>query len=134
MISINKPHTGWHDAEKDLRVDWNSLLCDDPAVRFTRYTGRYFPHADDYVRYLNDFAHGLNIRYGRRVTRVGRVLTGGFVVTCGNGETFEAERVIVATGFGAMNIARSPASRGPSCTRTSRSTPKGSPTSAYSSR
>ena len=23
MISINKPHTGWHDAEKDL-VDWNS--------------------------------------------------------------------------------------------------------------
>ena len=36
MISINKPHTGWHDAEKDLRVDWNSLLSDDPALRFTR--------------------------------------------------------------------------------------------------
>jgi thioredoxin reductase len=37
MISINKPHTGWHDPEKDLRVDWNSLLSDDPALRFTRY-------------------------------------------------------------------------------------------------
>ena len=63
MISINKPHTGWHDAEKDLRVDWNSLLSDDPALRFTRYTGRYFPHADDYVRYLTDFA-AANVRYG----------------------------------------------------------------------
>jgi thioredoxin reductase len=100
MISINKPHTGWHDAEKDLRVDWNSLLCDDPALRFPRYTGRYFPHADDYVRYLNDFARGLHIRYGCQVIRVAK----GFVVTCGNGETFEADRVIVATGFGAMNI------------------------------
>ena len=68
MISINKPHTGWHDAEKDLRVDWNSLLSDDPALRFTRYTGRYFPDADDYLRYLTDFAGGLNIRYGTRVS------------------------------------------------------------------
>ena len=70
MISINKPHTAWHDAEKDLRVDWNSLLCDDPALRFTHYTGRFFPHADDYVRYLADFARGLDIRYGCRVRRV----------------------------------------------------------------
>ncbi|HEX2355807.1 MAG TPA: NAD(P)-binding domain-containing protein, partial [Micromonosporaceae bacterium] len=100
MISINKPHTGWHDAEKDLRVDWNSLLSDDPALRFTHYTGRYFPHADDYVRYLTDFGRGLNIRYGRRVHRVSR----GFEVDCETGETFAADRVVVATGFGAMNV------------------------------
>jgi thioredoxin reductase len=100
MISINKPHTGWHDPEKDLRVDWNSLLSDDPALRFTRYTGRYFPHADDYVRYLTDFGRGLNIRYGCRVGHVTR----GFRLVCENGDTVMARRVIVATGFGAMNI------------------------------
>jgi thioredoxin reductase len=103
MISINKPHTGWTDTEKQLRVDWNSLLSDDPALRFTRYTGRYFPHADDYVRYLGDFARGLNVRYGYQVTRVARAGR-GFHVTCANGETFEADRVVVATGFGAMNV------------------------------
>jgi thioredoxin reductase len=100
MISINKPHTAWQDQEKDLRVDWNSLLSDDPGLRFTRYTGRYFPHADDYVRYLTDFGHGLNIRYGCRVRQVAK----GFEVACENGETYRAERVIVATGIGAMNV------------------------------
>jgi cation diffusion facilitator CzcD-associated flavoprotein CzcO len=100
MISINKPHTGWHDAEKNLRVDWNSLLSDDPALRFTRYTDRYFPHADDYVRYLADFAVGLDIRYRCRVRRV----SGSFTVDCENGESFTADRVVVATGFGAMNV------------------------------
>lgn len=103
MISINKPHTGWHDPEKDLRVDWNSLLSDDPALRFTRYTGRYFPHADDYVRYLTDFAAGLDVRCGQRVDRVSRV-GAGFEVRCESGETYGADRVVVATGFGAMNV------------------------------
>ena len=104
MISINKPHTGWHDPEKDLRVDWNSLLSDDPALRFTRYTGRYFPHADDYVRYLSDFGRGLNIRYGCRVNHV----SGAFDVACENGDNVRAKRVVVATGFGAMNVPITP--------------------------
>ena len=38
LISINKPHTGWDDSELNLRMDWNSLLTDDPRLRFTRYT------------------------------------------------------------------------------------------------
>ncbi|HZN17521.1 MAG TPA: NAD(P)-binding domain-containing protein [Micromonosporaceae bacterium] len=105
MISINKPHTGWHDPEKDLRVDWNSLLSDDPQLRFTRYTGRYFPHADDYVRYLTDFGQGLRIRYGARVAQVAKGRSGsGFDVTCEDGSTLHAERVIAATGFGAVNV------------------------------
>jgi len=100
MISINKPHTGWHDPEKDLRVDWNSLLSDDPDLRFTRYTDRYFPDADDYLRYLADFAHGLNIRYGCRVGRVDKGAVEGFQLRCDTGETVDARRVVVATGFG----------------------------------
>src|SRR4051794_25584954 len=46
LISINKPHTGTDDPELNLRLDWNSLLTDDPALLFTRYTERYFPPAD----------------------------------------------------------------------------------------
>ena len=74
LISINKPHTGWDDPELKLRMDWNTLLSDDPDLRFPRYTGRYFPDADDMVRYLADFAgwFGLRVRYGTRVVRVSR--------------------------------------------------------------
>ena len=71
MISINKPHTGWDDPELNLRMDWNSLLSDDPSLRFTRYTDRYFPDADDYVRYLGDYAAKgeprRRVRYPRHV-------------------------------------------------------------------
>jgi thioredoxin reductase len=107
MISINKPHTGWHDEEKDLRVDWNSLLTDEPDLRFTRYTDRYFPHADDYVRYLTDAGQGMAVRCGFRVASVSRWRE-GFAVAGESGERIAARRVIVATGFGAMNIPRIP--------------------------
>jgi thioredoxin reductase len=102
MISINKPHTGWDDPERNLRMDWNSLLSDDPELLFTRYTGEYFPDADHYVRYLTDFAtgHGLNVSYDTRVTRIARDRLGRFVVTDQRGRDFRADRVIVATGFG----------------------------------
>ena len=81
LISINKPHTGWDDPELNLRMDWNSLLSDDPRLLFTRYTERYFPDADDLVRYLADYAATLRLRivYGTRVRSVARA-DGGFVV------------------------------------------------------
>ena len=56
LISINKVHTGSTDPEFNLRMDWNSLLSDDPNLRFGRYSRRYFPDADDLRRYLADFA------------------------------------------------------------------------------
>jgi hypothetical protein len=37
LISINKPHTP--------RMDWNSLVSDDPRLLFTNYGERYFPAA-----------------------------------------------------------------------------------------
>lgn len=100
LISINKPHTGWDDPEMNLRTDWNSLLSDDPRLLFTRYTERYFPEADDFLRYLRDFAEAfqLRIKYNTRVARVTRTSTGVFEVTDENGETFEAKRLIVASG------------------------------------
>lgn len=102
MISINKPHTGWNDPELNLRMDWNSLLSDDPDLLFTRYTDRYFPDADDYVRYLADYAAacGLNVVYDTRVTQITRDSEEGFAVTDQHGHVLRARRVIVATGFG----------------------------------
>lgn len=98
LISINKPHTGTTDPELNLRMDWNSLLSDDPELLFTRYTPRYFPDADDMVRYLADFAAktGLDIHYGSRVTRVTR--PGDFEVLDSRGRTHTARRLVVATG------------------------------------
>src|SRR6266511_4958111 len=29
LLSINKPHTGFKDPEKNLRWDWNSILSDN---------------------------------------------------------------------------------------------------------
>jgi thioredoxin reductase len=98
LISSNKVHTGLDDPELRLRMDWNSLLSPDPELLFTRYTPRYFPAADDMVRYLGDFAerYRLNVRYGTRVTRVAP----GFTVTDAAGTEYRARRVVVASGFG----------------------------------
>jgi len=74
LISVNKVETGSDDPEINLRMDWNSLLGDSDDVRFTRYSDRYFPPADELVRYLEDFAsrHRLPIRADARVVRVER--------------------------------------------------------------
>ncbi|MCX2950426.1 NAD(P)-binding domain-containing protein [Lentzea sp. NEAU-D7] len=98
LISINKIYTGWDDPELNLRVDWNSLLSDDPALLFTGYTPRYFPNADDMVRYLGDFAgkFDLPVHYDTRVVSVTR--PDDFVVLDQHGGTYRAKRIIVATG------------------------------------
>ena len=98
LISINKPHTGSDDPELNLRLDWNSLLSDDPALLFTSYTERYFPDADVMVQYLADFAAktGVRVRYDATVTRVTK-RDGVFEVTAGE-TTLLARRLIVATG------------------------------------
>ena len=104
LISINKPRTGTVDPELNLRMDWNSLLSDDPELLFTRYTPRYFPPASEMVRYLGDFARSWNlrIRHDTRVTRVER--DGDFVVTDERGGTHRAKRLVVATGVPTPNI------------------------------
>jgi len=101
LISINKPHTGWADPELNLRMDWNSLLSDDPRLLFTRYSERYFPDPDDLVGYLADFAAATRVRvaYDTRVRRVDRT-DRGFRVTDERGAVHEARRLVVATGVG----------------------------------
>lgn len=104
LISINKANTGSDDPETNLRMDWNSLLSDDPALLFTRYSDTYFPAADDLVRYMEDFAGKmrLRIRYGTRVVSVTR--NGAFLATDGQGNHYKARRLIVASGLGQANV------------------------------
>ncbi|MFE3196898.1 NAD(P)-binding domain-containing protein [Embleya sp. NPDC059237] len=101
LISINKVYNGTDDPELNMRMDWNSLLSPDPELLFTRYSKRYFPHADDLVRYLADFAAAfdLDIVYDTRVGRIGRRADGGFTVTDQRGTRHHARRLIVATGL-----------------------------------
>ncbi len=99
LISINKRYTGSDDPERNLRTDWNSLLSDDPELRFTRYSERYFPDADELVRYLEDFAtrFRLRVQYDTRVAAVQKK-DGAFRVTDERGEVYQAACLIVATG------------------------------------
>ncbi|MER7276991.1 NAD(P)-binding domain-containing protein [Dactylosporangium sp. NPDC000244] len=100
LISINKVWTGSEDPEFNLRADWNSLLSDDPSLLFKHYSRRYFPQADDFVRYLADFASRLKlrVRYGTRVSRVA-FADGLFDV-----DGIAARRVVVATGVSELYV------------------------------
>jgi thioredoxin reductase len=100
LISINKPHTGTDDAELNLRMDWNSILSPDENLLFTRYSERYFPAADDMVRYLADYARrfGLRIDYETTAARVSRTADGMFTVADSRDRVHLARRLIVATG------------------------------------
>ncbi len=100
LISINKVYTGKEDPDTNLRWDWNALIADDEAFMFKQYSKKYFPHPDDLVRYLNDFAehYDLNVKYSTKVEKVSKV-DEKFVVTDAQGNTYTANRLVVATGL-----------------------------------
>lgn len=104
LISTNKVHTGTEDPELNLRMDWNSLLSPDPDLLVTRYTERYFPPADEMVRYLGDYAKtlGLNLRCDTRIARIER--DGEFLATDEDGNRYRARNVVMATGFGGLYV------------------------------
>jgi thioredoxin reductase len=99
LISINKVYTGSDDPEMNMRHDWNSLLSDeDGAPLMKDYSRRYFPPADELVRYLGDYAdhHGLNVRCNTRILRVEKPHHFRLIDTEGN--VYSCKRLIVATG------------------------------------
>lgn len=104
LISINKKYTGDTNPERNLRVDWNSLLVDDPELLFTRFSDKYFPSADTYVDYLEHFAtqKNLKIRFNTRVKTIDRGDT--FQVTTDGGDRLNARCVVIATGVSKENI------------------------------
>jgi len=100
LISINKKYNYFEEDQFNLRHDWNSLLSDDPEMRFTRYSDELFPHADDIYRYFQDFAarFELNIAYGQAVTHISRDQEGRFHVRTGKGDEFTCQVLLSAMG------------------------------------
>lgn len=102
LISINKVFTGFSDVEMNMRWDWNSLLSDDDSMLFKNYTERYFPKADDLVRYLGDFAahFNLNVKCNVKVANIAK--NGHFTVTDSENNSYTCDRLIIATGLSKM--------------------------------
>lgn len=100
LISINKIYTGYTDPELNLRWDWNSLLSDNPELLLKNYSKEYFPPADDFVRYLEDFSkhYDLNIIYNTEVQEVDKDKNEMFKIKCGN-ILYLCKNLIVATGI-----------------------------------
>jgi thioredoxin reductase len=100
LISFNKTASLYHDPEIKLRWDWNSLLSDHEFL-FENYSQRLYPHADDMVRYLSDFAsrYALKIHYGVKVTRIARTESELFCVQDEAGCAYHCRCLIVATGL-----------------------------------
>lgn len=106
LISINKVYTGYDDPEVQLRWDWNSLISDDPELRFKHFSKEYWADPADLVRYLDSFAseQKLNIELSTSVSKIARDGEGTFVVTAEDGREFRGKRLIVATGISIPNI------------------------------
>lgn len=100
LISINKLYTGSNDSEFNLRHDWNSLLSEDLGLLFRDYDERFFPNADNFVRYVNDFVnkYGVKLTTDVRVTRVTRA-GDGFSLFDAAGREYSCRCLIVATGL-----------------------------------
>lgn len=99
LISVNKVVTGHTDPEINLRYDWNSLLSDDEQMLFKKYSQAFFPAAQDFLRYLADFANHfhLKIRYSTTVTRIEKRET--FVLHDHQGNTYSCRCLIIGTGW-----------------------------------
>ncbi len=100
LISINKVNTGSTDAEFNLRSDWNSLLSHSKDLLFTHYSKRFFPPAERYVQYLQDYAshHHLNIKYQTKIVRVHKKAE-IFHLWDQNGDSYACRYLVVATGI-----------------------------------
>ena len=82
------------------RHDWNSLLSDNDTLKFTRYSDKYFPHADDYVRYLSDYAStfNLNIHYNTKVEQIAKMGRYMYMVKTSKGK-YKCEFMLMANGL-----------------------------------
>ncbi|XP_022095421.1 FAD-dependent oxidoreductase domain-containing protein 2-like [Acanthaster planci] len=102
LISINKRHTGKTNKEFNLRHDWNSLLSDDESLQMKYYSKDFFPHADTYVRYLNDYARKLqlNIKYNTNVQNISRSANNGtFTFQDQDGYGYSCRILILSSGL-----------------------------------
>eukprot|EP00505_MAST-04D_sp_SCG-Rhode-Island_P000136 Stramenopile-MAST_4_protein_136 len=82
LISINKRFTSRANPVFNERHDWNSILSDDKDMVMGKYSKKYYPHADTYVKYLRDYSDMLErqVRDGYDNSTTVRVVYGADVV------------------------------------------------------
>tara|TARA_Y100000385_G_scaffold66934_1_gene66705 strand:+ start:18599 stop:20236 length:1638 start_codon:yes stop_codon:yes gene_type:complete len=99
LISINKKYNYFTEEEFNLRHDWNSLLSDNPKLKFTEYSDELFPSADDLFKYFQDFSEswGLNIQYNTEVLQIKKNAKGNFIIHTKH-QALEAEVLLMGTG------------------------------------
>ncbi len=102
LLSLNKRHNVYEEAEFNMRHDWNSLLTDDYSLLFRDYSDDLYPDADDLCRYLGDFAekYMLNIQYNTRITSIDKSRSGhsNFILTDTEGKEYTCSCLLMATG------------------------------------
>ncbi|XP_033098592.1 FAD-dependent oxidoreductase domain-containing protein 2-like [Anneissia japonica] len=109
LISINKRHTGKTNKEFNFRHDWNSLISDDETLQMRYYSKDFFPQADAYVKYLNDYTRKLqlNVQYNTRISNIRKQTAEDgeeiFLMDGQNGSTFSCKILIMGTGIGTPN-------------------------------
>jgi hypothetical protein len=105
LISINKKYNYFEEDEFNLRHDWNSLLSDDPKMRFTEYSDVLYPPADVLYQYLRDFAarFELNIQFNTPVASISKE-NGLFLVRAADGSEFRAQVLLMGLGAMATNV------------------------------
>jgi len=101
LISFNKVHSIYDDPEIQLRWDWNSLLTDDYDFLFRDYSKRLYPHSNEMLSYLKDFAtrYSLNIQQKTKIVQVSKDNNGFFCLVDQNESVYICRCLIVATGF-----------------------------------
>lgn len=104
LISLNQVHTGVDDPEFRMRHDWNSLLENDEVAPMTERTHDKWPHADEVVRYLRDFAsvsrNAGRIAFNTTVRAVERAESNTFTLHVHDHQRVQCDDVVVATGVG----------------------------------
>jgi thioredoxin reductase len=104
LISINKRFNYFPEDDYNLRHDWNSLLSDDPEMRFTKYSDQLFPSADKLLEYIADYCNkfNINICFNTNVEKIGRKTNKDgvteFWLRCQGGTNYKCQVLIMATG------------------------------------
>ncbi|RDD41254.1 FAD-dependent oxidoreductase domain-containing protein 2 [Trichoplax sp. H2] len=109
LLSINKNNTGSKNSEFNLRHDWNSLLSDNNSLIMPNYSDEYYPHADEMIRYLNDYANvlQLNIQYNTEIIQISRAYYKNslrFKFKTSKQSIYMCDVAIISTGLATPNI------------------------------
>ncbi|XP_057310972.1 FAD-dependent oxidoreductase domain-containing protein 2-like [Hydractinia symbiolongicarpus] len=106
LISINKRHTGKTNKEFNLRHDWNSLLSDNDDLLMTKYSKKFFPPADTFVKYLKDYADTfkLKIQFNTYIKNVTKNEDSLYELTDKNETVYQCGTLIVSTGMWVENV------------------------------